>query len=109
MANGGKTSTSTIPSGVFEASFGANGAVIRGKKLTIQEAEQNRKKGYNVVVCGPNVQSNYDRAKAIETNANGNVIHHAPHGQDALYHFQANSRSVKGHTFYETPPVRRAK
>ena len=53
-------------SGVFEASLAVNGVVVRGKKLTINEAVENRRKGYNVVVCGSDFRSNRDRAEMIE-------------------------------------------
>ena len=92
-------------SGLFEAILGPNGAVVRGSKLTQKQAEDNRKRGYNVVVCGPDVKANRTRAEAIERNANGNVVHHAPSpnaGAHALYHFQPNPRGPQGHTFYES-------
>ena len=95
-----------VVSGVFEASLGVNGAVVRGGRLTMKGAEETRKKGYNVVVCGPDFRSNRTRAEAIERNANGNVVHHAPTGNagaNALYHFQPNPRGPQGHTFYESP------
>lgn len=85
--------------------MGQNGAVVRGKKLTIKEAEDHRKKGYNIVVCGSDSKQNRARAKAIETNANGNVVHHAPSataGANALYHFQPDPRGPQGHAFYES-------
>lgn len=101
------TSTKQVsPSGVYEASLSPNGAVIRGKKLTMKEAEENRKKGYDVVVCGTDVKSNRQRAEMIEASANGKVRHCGPHpnaGMHALWHFQPDPRGPKGHTFYESP------
>jgi hypothetical protein len=92
-------------SGVFEASLAVNGVVVRGKKLTINEAVENRRKGYNVVVCGSDFRSNRDRAEMIEGNANGRVVLHAPSltaGANALYHFQPDPRGPEGHTFFES-------
>lgn len=92
--------------GVFEASLAPNGAVVRGKKLTITGAETNRKMGYDVVVCGPDPKSNRTRAESIEKNANGRVKHCGPHqnaGSHALWHFQPDPRGPQGHTFYESP------
>lgn len=105
MTQGAQVSAQPAPSGIFEASLGPNGAVVRGNKLTIKEAEEYRKKGYNVVVCGPNVQSNRNRAKAIETNANGSAVHHGASptaGANALHHFQPDPRPPQGHSFYES-------
>ena len=100
-----KDPAKSTTSGVFEASLGPNGAVVRGTKLTIKDAEERRKKGYNVVVCGLNFQSNRARAEEIEKSANGKVVHHAPSansGASALYHFQPDPRGPQGHTFYES-------
>jgi hypothetical protein len=58
-----QTIVTPAPRGVFEATLGVNGAVVRGKKLTIKEAEENRKKGYNVVELG-NMQ--YSTPELIE-------------------------------------------
>lgn len=97
----------SIPSGIFEASLGPNGDVVRVKKLTLKEAVELRKNGYNVVVCGPDFKMNRTRAEMIETSALGMAVHHAPSataGAHALYHFQPNPRGQKkGHTFYESP------
>ena len=82
-----------------------NGAVHRGNKLTLAQAVESRKKGYNVVVTGPDTKANRARAEEIETSANGSVIHHPPHvnaGANALYHFQPQAGSPQGHTFYES-------
>lgn len=72
----------------------------------MKEAEDNRKKGYNVVVCGPDPKVNRARAEQIEKNANGNVAHHPPSataGANALWHYQPDPRGGKtGHTFYES-------
>ena len=82
-----------------------NGSVLRGKKLKLKEAQDLRKKGYDIVVCGPDFTSNRVRAEMIERNANGNVVLHAPHpnaGANALYHFQPDPRGPRGHTFFES-------
>lgn len=106
MSTGAKNSVKSVISGIFEATLGVNGAVVRGAKLTNKQAVENQKKGYNVVVCGPDIQLNRSRAEAIERNAHGNVVHHAPSptaGANALWHFQPSPRgSVTGHTFYES-------
>jgi hypothetical protein len=105
VSESAKPSVKTSASGVFEAHLGVNGAVVRGKKLTTKEAEEYRKKGYNVVVCGTDFRANRARAEAIEKGANGNVVHHGPGvraGMNALYHFQPDPRGPQGHTFYES-------
>jgi len=100
------TESSNRPaSGIFEAALGVNGAVLRGAKLTMTQAEENRRKGYNVVICGPDYKSNRQRAQSIEQAANGATVHHAPGGTagaNALYHFQPAVRGPQGHTFYES-------
>jgi hypothetical protein len=91
---------------IFAASLGPNGAVIKGAAITQAEAVVLRKKGDNVVVCGPNLAANKSLAKTIEANANGRWIPHRPHasaGRNALPHVQPDPGPPGGHTFYETP------
>lgn len=105
MPQDSASSTKTAPLGMYEAILGPDGAVTRGEKLSMRMAVEHRKKGYNVVVCGPDPSSNRVRAEEIEKRANGNVVHHGPSataGRDALWHYQPNPRGPKGHTFYET-------
>lgn len=104
MAKAAKASVKAATSGVFEASLGVNGAVVRGNKLKVTEAIEHRTKGYNVVVCGSNSGA---RAQAIEKSAYGNVVNHGPNpnaGAHALWHYQPDPRgTTQGHTFYESP------
>ena len=102
MPNATQAQSEASISGVFEASLAPNGAVMRGKKLTMKEAEEHRKKGYNVVVCGSDGKANRARAEQIERNANGNVAHHAPSataGANALWHYQPDPRARWGIRF----------
>jgi len=64
---------------IFEASTGANGAVVRGQVITQDQAEARRKAGQDVVVCGPNLRENRRLAGAIERNANGSAKRCPPH------------------------------
>lgn len=93
--------------GVFEATRGLNGAVVRGNKLNIQQAVNHRKKGYDVVICGPDFKANRTRAETIEkaVRPNGRVKSCGPHamaGSLVLWHYQQDPKPPQGHTFYET-------
>src|SRR5438105_1353253 len=94
------------PPQIFEASLGAQGAVIKGKALNQNQAVVNRKAGLDVVVCGPNLSANRQLAGLIERTANGKSKRCPPHenaGPLALPHHQPDPRPPDGHTFYETP------
>jgi hypothetical protein len=91
---------------IHEAVLGADGAVKKGPKITQVQAEALRKTGKDVVVCGPDLSTNRDLAKTIESNANGSYKRCPPHptaGSHALPHYQPDPRPPDGHTFYETP------
>jgi hypothetical protein len=98
--------TLSSPPVIFEASLGAGGLVIKGSVITRVEAEDRRKAGQDVVVCGPDLASNRKLAEAIERAANGAARRCPPHassGPNALPHYQPDPRGPAGHTFYETP------
>lgn len=102
-----KPSTAALPEPrIYEATLGANGAVVKGTELTQAQAESRRKAGQDVVVCGDNLTMNRQMAGEIERNANGKSKRCPPHanaGANALPHYQPDPRGQKGHTFYETP------
>ena len=91
---------------IFEATLGFGGAVIKGAALTQAQAEDRRKVGLDVVICGPDVAVNRRVARSIEFNANGRYMQQQPHlktaGPKALPHFQPLPRPPAGHTFYES-------
>jgi len=91
---------------IYEATLGANGAVVKGQPLTQVQAEGLRRVGLDVVVGGPMLSANRSLAYAIERNANGTAKRCPPHkslGQFVLPHFQPDRRPPEGHTSYETP------
>lgn len=100
--------TTSLPAkikGVYEASVGPNGTVLRGRLISSKEAIELRKKGFDVVVCGPDPKANRAKAQTIEMSANNRIIHHGAHansGQAALNHYQPDPRPPEGHTFYES-------
>jgi len=90
----------------YEASRGADGAVIKGNPLTQAQAELRRNAGQDVVVCGTDLAANRRLAGLIERNANRSAKRCPPHanaGAYALPHYQPDPRPPDGHTFYETP------
>lgn len=94
------------PPQIFEATPGANGAVVKGAAITQSQAEARRQSGLDVVVCGPDLAANRRLAGLIELNANGSAKRCPPHpsaGVHALPHYQPDPRPPDGHTFYETP------
>lgn len=94
------------PPEIYEATRGANGAVVKGPPLTQAEAEAHRRAGQDVVVCGSDLAANRRLAGEIEKNANGKAKRCPPHpnaGARALPHYQPDPRPPEGHTFYETP------
>jgi hypothetical protein len=97
--------TRQTPPSIYEASFGSQGAVVKGTQITQQQAEDLRKRGKDVVVCGSDHKANVTLAKQIEINANGTAKLCGPHsnaGPKSLPHCHPNSRNPAGHTFYET-------
>jgi hypothetical protein len=95
------------PQLIYEATLGANGAVIRAQPPINQAmATAIRQKDGNVVVCGPNKTANSEMARDIEQAANGHWKRCKPHinaGPNALPHYQPDPRGKTiGHTFYET-------
>lgn len=84
-----------------------SGDVTKGAEISKPEAVARRKKGGDIVVCGPNSRENRNEAAAIEQSASGvgNYRRHAANGKagpNALNHYQAISPPPKGHCFYET-------
>ena len=106
------TSVAT-PQIYYSASLGAKGNVVKGQPLTKEKAIAERKKGRDVVACGPTLATNRQHANLIEHQATGGkCVYHPPHanaGVNALPHFQPQPRGLSGHTFYEDPPLRTAK
>lgn len=95
------------PQLIYEATLGANGAVIRLQPPINQaQAIAIRQNDGNVVVCGPNKTANSVIARDIEQAANGHWTRCKPHlnaGANALPHYQPDPRGqTSGHTFYET-------
>ena len=97
------------PPQIYEATRATDGAeaLDRGALLTRQQAEDRRRAGLDVVVCGPSTPANCQLARAIEdavTPATSHSIHHGPHlGPLPLPHWQ-QLRGVPppGHSFDET-------
>lgn len=50
--------TTADPTGIFEATLGINGSVIRGQPLTQAQAEARRQAGQDVLVCGLDLSTN---------------------------------------------------
>ena len=63
--------TPTSPPQIFEATFGANGSIVKRQAITQMQAEGLRKSGKDVVVCGQDLSANRSLARTIEVNANG--------------------------------------
>jgi hypothetical protein len=80
-----------------------SGAIEWWDELTELQAVDHRKLGENVVVRGPDKRKNKQKAKQIEAQVGKWKVHppHARPGNLALPHFQQDSGSPKGHTFYE--------
>jgi hypothetical protein len=106
------TPSASVPPTIYEAFCAPDGSggVRRGRVLTRAEAISHRRRGGDVVVCGPDTMANDREARTIEA-AVGRYIHHPPHldaaGARALPHFQQLVAPPRGHSFYETP-VRKA-
>jgi hypothetical protein len=95
------------PQLIYEATLGANGAVIRVQPpINEAQAIAIRHNDGNVVVCGPNKTANSVSARDIEQAASGHWKRCKPHfnaGPNALSHYQPDPRGQTiGHTFYET-------
>jgi hypothetical protein len=80
------------------------GGVRRGRQLTRAQAEDERRAGRDIVVCGADTVANCREAKLIE-QAVGRCYHDGPHpagGMSALPHWQQHAPPPEGHSFYET-------
>jgi hypothetical protein len=106
---------STAPPRIYEASLepGPSGWVIRGAELDLAAAVARRQGGVDVVVCGGSLRANRSLARTVEAGVGEPTRPQHPHknaGPHALPHFHQGSRSVGGHSFYETDnPQRKAK
>lgn len=90
---------------IYEAERLTSGGVRKRREVSEAEAVELRRRGVDVVVCGGDVATNLAVAGRIEQMANGRWVLHRPHahaGPQALPHFQPQTRSPGGHTFYET-------
>ncbi len=102
------------PPTIHEATLasGPSGAVIKGAEIDLPTAISRRKAGKDTVICGDDLKANSELAKKIEA-AVGPYTQETPHrraGPHALPHFQQESRSPPGHSFYETPnPKKKAR
>jgi hypothetical protein len=90
---------------IHKATLGTGGDVIRGARISEDEAILERKAGRDVVVCGKHLMDNRDLAERVEQMANGSCKScpwHPSSGPGALPHFQPDPRPPDGHSFYET-------
>jgi hypothetical protein len=97
------------PPQIYEATRATDGseAVDRGNLLTRVQAEDRRRQGLDIVVCGPLTTENCRLAREIEvaiTSAGGVCIHHGPHlePQSLPHRQQPSNAPPAGHSFYET-------
>src|SRR2546428_6812832 len=95
------------PPRIYEAMLasGPSGFVVKGAEIDLPTAIARRRAGDDVVVCGDDLRANRNLARAIEAGAGIPTRPQEPHknaGPHALPHFHQESRSVGGHTFYET-------
>jgi hypothetical protein len=84
---------------------GLSGAVLRGTELDLAAAVARRRARNDVVVCGPNTDTNRRLASQVEAAVGPVSKPQWPHkraGPKALPHFHQRTRSPDGHTFYET-------
>jgi hypothetical protein len=98
---------SVAPQLIYEATLGANGAVIRVQAPISQaQAITIRRNDGNVVVCGPDKTANSILARDIEQAATGRWKRCRPHinaGPNALPHYQPDPRGeTSGIHFCET-------
>jgi hypothetical protein len=73
--------------------------------LTREQAEDRRRSGEDIVVCGPDELENRLLAADIEAAAGPWMRHPAnltTTGPQALPHFQQRRKPPRGHSFYET-------
>jgi hypothetical protein len=103
----GRAPVSTQPPRIYEATLerGPSGWVLRGFELDLAAAIARRQAGNDVVVCGGALRANRTLARTIEEGVGTPTRPQNPHkhaGPHALPHFHQESRTVGGHTFYET-------
>src|SRR5437868_3500147 len=102
-----KPARSAPPPTIHEATcaMDGSGTVYRGIRIDEPAAVARRKAGGDVVVCGDDVAANAKLARTLEAQVSPRYTQEAPHtataGPNALPHFQPDSRSPAGHTFYE--------
>jgi hypothetical protein len=89
-----------------ELAPGLSGVVEYGKEIDEPTAVVRRSNGEDIVVRGDHQRANRSRAYRIEARVGPPSPPQSPHisraGPMALPHFHQQSRSPKGHTFYET-------
>ena len=94
----------------YASASGPNGAVVRGPACTKAEAVAWRQRGFDIVICGDDVQKNALTARQIEAAAVGEWKENPPHarsaGPMALPHVQPRHRPPAGHTFFETKTLK---
>ncbi len=93
------------PPEIYEAMLGNAGSVKKGVPITQTQAEERRRNGLDVVVCGSNRGANRRLAGLIERNAVKKAKCCPPHlsaGGRSLPHWQPDPRPPDGHSFYET-------
>jgi hypothetical protein len=88
-----------------ELASGPTGAVEFGSQIGKLDALQRRRRGFDIVVRGPNAAANRKLAEKIESSI-GPAIADPPQtslaGPLALPHFHQVSQNPGGHSFYET-------
>jgi hypothetical protein len=101
------------PPSIHEAELSVEftGAVDYGAEISEAQAIARRKVGLDIVVRGTDRAANRRVAGRIEM-AVGNAIPHFPHrtaGAYALPHWQQESHTLAGHSFYETDNLKARK
>ena|SRR5258707_913859 len=106
---------STAPARIYEATLepGPSGWVICGAEIDTPAAIARRRSGLDIVVCHAALKNNRSLARAVEAAVGMPTRPQHSHknaGPHALPHFHQQSRSVEGHSFYETDnPQRKAR
>jgi len=95
---------------IHEATLGPNCSVIKGDVISEREAARIRRRGGNIVVCGPDTVANSDLAKRIEASVHSTIRSCRPHSQagpEALPHCHEWPRTTRGgHSFWETDKLK---